>query len=66
MPAGIIQALLSAISGIFGAINNVFGAKNTPEMKKAQEQQKEANFSDEIEEAVKEKNVKKIRDILSE
>jgi uncharacterized membrane protein (DUF106 family) len=66
MPSGILQALLSAISGIFSAINNVFSAKNTPEMKKAQEQQKEANFNDEVEKAIKEKNVKKIRDILSE
>lgn len=66
MPTGIIQALLSSIAGIFGAINNVFGAKNTPEMKKAQEQQKEANFNDEVEKAIKEKDVKKIRDILSE
>jgi hypothetical protein len=66
MPTGIIQALLSAIAGVFGAINNVFGAKNTPEMKKAQEQQKEVNFNDEVERAIKEKDVKKIRDILSE
>jgi len=49
MPAGILQALLSAISGIFGAINNVFGAKNTPEMKRAQEQQKEVDFNSEVE-----------------
>jgi hypothetical protein len=66
MPTSIIQALLSAIAGVFGAINNVFGAKNTPEMKKAQEQQKEVNFNDEVEKAIKEKDVKKIRDILSE
>ena len=66
MPTGIIQALLSAIAGVFGAINNVFGAKNTPEMKKAQGQQKEVNFNDEVERAIKEKDVKKIRDILSE
>jgi uncharacterized membrane protein (DUF106 family) len=62
----IFTAVIGAISGIFQAINNVFGAKNTPEMKKAQEQQKEANFNDEIEKAIKEKDVKKIRDILSE
>lgn len=66
MPTGILQALLSAISGIFGAINNVFGAKNTPEMKRAQEQQKETDFSSDIEKAIKDKDVKKIRDILSE
>jgi hypothetical protein len=66
MPTGIIQAFLSAISGIFGAINNVFGAKNTPEMKKAQEQQKEVDFNNEVEKALKDKDVKKIRDILSE
>jgi hypothetical protein len=66
MPAGILQALLSAISGIFGAINNVFEAKNTPEMKKAQEQQKEVDFNNEVEKAIKDKDVKKIRDILSE
>ena len=63
---GIVEAVLGAISGIFAAINNVFGAKNTPEMKKAQEQQKEANFNDEVEKAIKDKDVKKIRDILSE
>jgi len=62
----IFTAVIGAISGIFQAINNVFGAKNTPEMKKAQEQQKEANFNDEVESAIKEKDVKKIRDILSE
>lgn len=66
MPTGILQALLSAISGIFGAINNMFGAKNTPEMKRAQEQQKETNFNSEVEKAIKDKDVKKIRDILSE
>lgn len=62
----IFTAVIGAISGIFQAINNVFGAKNTPEMKKAQEQQKEADFNDEVEKAIKEKDVKKIRDILSE
>jgi hypothetical protein len=66
MPLGIFEAVVSAIAGIFSAINNVFGAKNTPEMKKAQVQQKEADYSDEIEDAIKEKDVKKIRDILSE
>jgi uncharacterized protein involved in tellurium resistance len=62
----IFTAVLGAISGIFQAINNVFGAKNTPEMKKAQDQQKESDFGNEIEMAIKEKNVKKTRDILSE
>jgi len=66
MPTGIIQAFLSAISGIFGAINNVFGAKNTKEMKERQELQKEANFESEIERAIKEKDAKKIRDSLAE
>jgi hypothetical protein len=66
MPGGILQALLSAISGIFGAINNVFGAKNTKEMKDRQLQQKETDHENEIEKAVKEKNVKKIRDSLAE
>lgn len=66
MPTGIIQAVLSAISGIFGAINNVFGAKNTKEMKERQLQQKEADYENEIEKAVKEKDVKKIRDTLAE
>jgi len=66
MPTGIIQALLSAVAGIFGAINNVFGAKNTKDMKDRQLQQKEIDFESGIESAIKEKNVKKIRDILSE
>lgn len=66
MPAGILQALLSAISGIFGAINNVFGAKNTPEMKKAQAQQKEVDRQNEIEKALKEKDIEKLRNLLSQ
>ena len=66
MPAGILQALLSAVAGIFSAINNVFGAKNTKEMKDRHQQQKEVTHESEFEKAVKEKDVKKIRDILSE
>jgi len=63
---GIVEAVLGAISGIFAAINNVFGARNTPEMKKAQTQQKEVDFNDSVEDAIKNKDVQKIRDILSE
>ena len=65
-PVGIVQALLSAISGIFGAINNVFGAKNTPKMKKAQKQQKELDHQNEIEKAIKEKDIEKLRRLLSQ
>ena len=61
MPTGIVQAFLSAVSGIFSAINNVFGAKNTPEMKKRQEAQKEVDYQSEIEKEVKEKDIEKIR-----
>ena len=61
MPTGMIQALLSAVSGIFSAINNVFGAKNTKEMKERQEAQKEVDHQSEIEKAVKEKNLEEIR-----
>lgn len=66
MPTGIIQALLSAVAGIFSAINNVFGAKNTKDMKDRQLQQKETNFESNIESAIKERDVKKIRDSLAE
>jgi Na+-translocating ferredoxin:NAD+ oxidoreductase RnfG subunit len=66
MPTGIIQALLSAVAGIFSAINNVFGAKNTKDMKDRQLQQKETNFENVIENAIKERDVKKIRDSLAE
>jgi Na+-translocating ferredoxin:NAD+ oxidoreductase RnfG subunit len=61
MPTGILQALLSAVSGIFAAINNVFGAKNTKEMKERQEAQKEVNYQSEIEKEVQEKDLEKIR-----
>ena len=66
MPTGIIQALLSAISGIFGAINNVFGAKNTKEMKDRQVKQKEADYQNKLEKAIKEKDIETIRKLLSE
>ena len=65
MPTGIIQALLSAVSGIFAAINNVFGAKNTKEMKDRQEAQKEVDHQSEIEKAVQEKNLEEVRKRIS-
>jgi Na+-translocating ferredoxin:NAD+ oxidoreductase RnfG subunit len=61
MPTGILQAFLSAVSGIFSAINNVFGAKNTKEMKERQEAQKEVNYQSEIEKEVQEKDLEKVR-----
>lgn len=62
----IFTAVIGAISGIFQAINNVFGAKNTKEMKDRHVQQKEVAYESDIEKAVKEKDVKKIRDSLAE
>jgi hypothetical protein len=62
----IFTAVIGAISGIFQAINNVFGAKNTKEMKDRHQQQKEVTHESEFEKAVKEKDVKKIRDSLAE
>jgi hypothetical protein len=62
----IFTAVIGAISGIFQAINNVFGAKNTKEMKDRHQQQKEVAYESEIEKAVKEKDVKKIRESLAE
>jgi hypothetical protein len=62
----IFTAVIGAISGIFQAINNVFGAKNTKEMKDRQQQQKEVAYESEVEKAVKDKDVKKIRDSLAE
>ena len=62
----IFTAVIGAISGIFQAINNVFGAKNTKEMKDRQQQQKEVTHESEFEKAVKEKDVKKIRESLAE
>jgi len=61
MPTGIIQAFLSAVSGIFSAINNLFGAKNTKEMKERQQAQKEVDHQSDIEKAVKEKDLEKLR-----
>ena len=66
MPGGILQALLSALSGIFGAINNVFGAKNTKEMKDRQVKQKETDFQNKLEKAIQEKDIETIRRLLSE
>jgi len=65
MPTGILQALLSAVSGIFAAINNVFGAKNTKEMKDRQEAQKEVHHQSGIENAVKEKDLEQARKHIS-
>jgi len=63
---GIAEAIIGAISGMFQAINNLFGHKNTKEMKERQLQQKETNHQNELEKAIKEKNLEKIRQLLSE
>lgn len=63
---GIAEAIIGAISGIFQAINNVFGAKNTKEMKDRQMKQKETDFQNKIEKAIKEKDIETIRKLLSE
>ena len=44
----------------------MFGAKNTKEMKERQLNQKDVDFESTVEGAIKDKDVKKIRDILSE
>jgi hypothetical protein len=63
---GIAEAIIGAISGIFQAINNVFGAKNTKEMKDRQVKQKEADHQNQLEKAIKEKDIETIRRLLSE
>jgi uncharacterized membrane protein (DUF106 family) len=63
---GIAEAILGAISGIFQTINNLFGHKNTKEMKDRQIKQKETDFQNKIEKAVKERDIETIRKLLSE
>lgn len=63
---GIAEAIIGAISGIFQAINNVFGAKNTKEMKDRQVKQKEVDHQNQLEKAIKEKDIETIRRLLSE
>jgi len=59
-------AIFKAIGEVFGLINNWMGQKNTPEMKKAKQQQKEADYQNEIEKAIKEKDIEKLRRLLSQ
>ena len=66
MGTNIATAIINAIAAVFTVIKDVFGAKNTPEMKERQVNQKETNYASDIEKAVKEKDVKKIRDMLAE
>jgi hypothetical protein len=61
----LVTAIFSAINGIFTAINNVFGQKNTPEMKERDKAQKETNYQSDIEQALKEKDIEKVRNSLS-
>ncbi|NBP02782.1 MAG: hypothetical protein EBU90_22225 [Proteobacteria bacterium] len=63
---GIAEAIIGAISGIFQAINNLFGHKNTKEMKERQVMQKETDFQNKLEKAIKEKDIETIRKLLSE
>lgn len=59
-------AIFKAIGEVFGLINNWMGHKNTPEMKKAKQQQKESDHQNEIEKAIKEKDIEKLRRLLSQ
>ena len=61
----LVTAIFSARNGIFTAINNVFGHKNAPEMKERDKAQKETNYQSEIEQALKEKDIEKVRNTLS-
>jgi hypothetical protein len=63
---GIAEAILGSISGIFQAINNLFSHKNTKEMKDRQIKQKETDFQNSLEKAIKEKDIETIRKLLSE
>jgi len=56
-----IGAVVRLVGGIFEAINNVFNAKNTKEMKERDQARKEVEYQSEIEKAVKEKDLEKIR-----
>jgi len=56
-----LGAVVRLVGGIFDAINNVFGANNTKEMKERQQAQKEVDHQSEIEKAVQEKDLEKIR-----
>jgi len=58
-------AVVRLVGGIFEAINNVFGAKNTKEMKERQQAQKEVDHQSKIEEAIKEKDLEKLRKHIS-
>lgn len=66
MGTNIATAVINAIAAVFTVIKDVFGAKNTPEMKDRQIKQKETDYASEAEKAIKEKDVKKIRDMLAE
>lgn len=61
---GLITAALQAIGGIFQAINNLFNQNNTPEMKDRDKAKKEEEFKSELETAIKEKDIEKIRNTL--
>lgn len=56
-----IGAFIRLVGGIFETINNVFGAKNTKEMKERQQAQKEVDHQSDIEKALKEKDLEKLR-----
>lgn len=59
-------AIFKAIGEVFGLINNWMVNKNSPDMKKAAQQQKEVDRQNEIEKALKEKDIEKLRRLLSQ
>ena len=61
-----ITAIFKAIGEVFGLVNNWFGHKNTPDMKKARHHQKETDHQNAIEQAIREKDIEKLRRLLAE
>ena len=65
-PLSWITAGLRALGEIFGFINRKADLNNTPEMKKSQEAQKEAENDDEIARIIRDRDLKAGRNRLSD
>ena len=61
-----LKSVLDVVANVFGFITEFFKRKNEKDIKERKERKLDHNFKDIANEAIKKRDVKKVRDFLSE
>jgi hypothetical protein len=63
---GWVKSILDVVANVFGFITEFFKRKNEKDIKLRKEQKIDSKFKNIAKDAIKNKDIKKIRDLLSE